>query len=1560
MRSALQNGIIGRHTNDTISYVEKKGVCSMKRMLRILLCSLALILALSCAALAESTAMKETITVDGVIYSLSTNGTTYFVSGLEEGYAPEALVVPGSIPDPDDPTIRYKVSSVSSSALPAGVVKSITFPNTLSSFPVAVITNSAVEEVHFEAGASLSIGYRGMVNVTTIKKLYLPDTMASVGDYAFMGCANLTTVRLPITCNSWRSSPFPLTLQEVIMPEGMTYIYHGLFNTQKSLNNLVFPSTMKTIEYQAFSGCTGLTNITLNEGLTTIGSKAFSGTKLTKAVIPSTVTSMTTDCFPSSCVLYVYADSPAHTFCIENGLTYKLMPELYWEVIDEAAKTCRITGYKSIDSELTVPGQLGGYTVAEIGDHAFEGATVLTKVVIPETVAKIGEAAFKGCTSLTTANLPAGITCIGAEAFMNTRLTGTDLPAGLTELGDYAFSGTRLKSVTIPAAITEIGTGVFSGCEMNQLTIPATVTAIGEEAFKGCTYLTELTIPDTVTSLGRAAFSGCFRLESLTLPANMAVIPEEAFNGLTYLTDLTIPEGVVEIGNKSFYSLGLSALTLPSTLKIIGEEAFFAADMTELTIPEGVETIGKKAFGNCFYLTSVSLPSTLTTLGEQAFTMCEDLLSVTVPGSVTEIGNSAFSYCESLAEATLSEGVESLGRSVFSHCEKLTTVNLPSTLRSIGYAAFNDCSSLSAVELPQGLETIGDSAFNTCRALTEIVVPDSVESIGFEAFAYCSNLSSVKLPAGLTDISYSLFLHCKALTSVELPETVTGIGLMAFFGTGITGLDIPEGVTSIGESAFGNCAALTGIVIPEGVAALERSTFYGCTALSDVTLPESLESIGADAFNGCTALSSLRIPGNVTSIDETAFTGCGEIALSVKYNTAAQTFAEDNGLKHTVRDYVIGSITAPESLTVDFARSVQMEYSFAPAFDLSKAEDEKLIFTSRDPAIASVDENGLVRGEKVGETSIIIKSQADPFVNVSVPVTVVDPTASKPYPLVKMNRSGNTLTITYGVYGGTGPYKLDLICMYDLSTTTKTKVYTNGDYALFTKTLSVSSSGTKEIIANLILTDENGNEMGGQARYTVKQNTRQVGVGTPTYRVVLTSNGSYEYRAIYDSYRTETYYTDSYSNYWPIDNLIKSISVSPKSAALTPETPLQLTAATSNGKKDYIWYSSDPSVAVVSETGLVQLVGSGSATIYCHTTDGTNLRASCEVLCLEQMVESITVEALNEIDPDVRTQQMAATVLPENATLKNVEWSVRTTGEDTASIDENGLLTWHAAGDVRVIASAIDGSGVTGSVDLHWDGVPVEEIIAARSADNPMQLAWRVLPENATNPNVTFAVDSPEILEIDEIGHMTFLGDGTANVRLTAADGSGVTATIAIECFYHPEHTIVVVEEREPTCTEAGTTGGGYCSVCGDVLVPYSAIPATGHELETLLPLHATLNDDGYTHEVACMYCEHVEEESYPISCGRVILTPDGLKEIGEEAFIGVNAQQFIIEEGVETIGSRAFADCEHLVLMVMPDTLTYIADDAFEGVSYIEFVCSEGSYAEEYAIRHGIQHFPH
>lgn len=120
------------------------------------------------------------------------------------------------------------------------------------------------------------------------------------------------------------------------------------------------------------------------------------------------------------------------------------------------------------------------------------------------------------------------------------------------------------------------------------------------------------------------------------------------------------------------------------------------------------------------------------------------------------------------------------------------------------------------------------------------------------------------------------------------------------------------------------------------------------------------------------------------------------------------------------------------------------------------------------------------------------------------------------------------------------------------------------------------------------------------------------------------------------------------------------------------------------------WDSNDKSVALVDQNGLVTAVGVGDCIISAATTDGTNLTATCHVIILPVLVESMAIDPNEWSGVEGESFQIIATLVPENATEKTLRWS--SSNEAVAIVDDNGLVSVLKEGTCIITAKTTDGS----------------------------------------------------------------------------------------------------------------------------------------------------------------------------------------------------------------------------------------------------------------------------
>ena len=143
-------------------------------------------------------------------------------------------------------------------------------------------------------------------------------------------------------------------------------------------------------------------------------------------------------------------------------------------------------GDDTTDTVIVVPDYIEDVPVTIIGASAFNGRTLPTEVIIPDTVTTIENAAFMNCTSLETIIIPDSVTYIGESAFQGcTALKNVIIGNGVKEIGDIAFKGcTALTALDIGDSVETIGNGAFFGCDaLAKVYVPASVNAIGSFAF---------------------------------------------------------------------------------------------------------------------------------------------------------------------------------------------------------------------------------------------------------------------------------------------------------------------------------------------------------------------------------------------------------------------------------------------------------------------------------------------------------------------------------------------------------------------------------------------------------------------------------------------------------------------------------------------------------------------------------------------------------------------------------------------------------------------------------------------------------------------------------------------------------------------------------------------------------------------------------------------------------------------------------------------------------------------------------------------------------------------
>lgn len=223
--------------------------------------------------------------------------------------------------------------------------------------------------------------------------------------------------------------------------------------------------------------------------------------------------------------------------------------------------------------------------------------------------------------------------------------------------------------------------------------------------------------------------------------------------------------------------------------------------------------------------------------------------------------------------------------------------------------------------------------------------------------------------------------------------------------------------------------------------------------------------------------------------------------------------------------------------------------------------------------------------------------------------------------------------------------------------------------------------------------------------------------------------------------------------------------------------------------KTVTWKTSDAKIAEVSALGEVTAKAAGTATITATTQDGEKT-ATCTVTVTGAEVK-VTSVALNQTSLGLKvggTAQLTATVQPDNATNRAVNWSSSNTR--IVTVDGSGNLKAVAVGTATVTATAQDGSGKSASCTvtvsnanvpvggIQIPDVPGGQLTIGACASGKIQIT--ITPDNATNKAVRWESSDARIVTVDDGGHFTGMNVGEAILTVISQDVESIKKTIKI------------------------------------------------------------------------------------------------------------------------------------------------------------------------------------
>ena len=641
---------------------------------------------------------------EGLGYSLNSDGTGYTVTGIGTCTDTE-LIIPS----------EYNAKPVTSIGNAAFIgctgLTSVTIGNSVTSI-----------------GGYAFGGCTGLTSVT------IGNSVTSISIFAFTYCSGLTSIIVDEGNTKYHSAGNCLietatkTLilgckTSVIPTDGsVTSIGEGAFEGCTNLTSITIPDSVTSIGGYAFSGCAGLTSIIVDEGNTKYHS---AGNCLIETATKTLILGFKTSVIPTDGSVTSIGEG-AFSYC--TGLTSVTIPDSVTSIGNSAFYGC--SGLTSV----TI-----GNSVTSIDNYAFDGCTGLTSVTIPDSVTSIGNYAFDGCTGLTSITIPDSVTSIGESAFSGcSSLENITIPFvgasatasnGYDQVFGYIFGYTTTSSSSSSVLGTTYQYCV--GSKYYHYYIPSSIKSvtitrgiIPNQAFNNCSGLISVTIGNGVTSIGSFAFYKCSGLSSVTIGNGVISIGEGAFQGCMKLKDIYITD-IVTWCNISGLDNLMGNSSNNKNLYINNEL------VTAVTIQDGITAISASAFRNCSGLTSITIGDSVTSIGVHAFAGCIGLVNISVTDGNTKYHSSGNCLIETASNTLVlgcktsvipSDGsVTSIGEGAFFCCDELTSVTIPDGVTRIGNYAFAGCIELTSVTIPNNVTSIDNDAFFGCSRLKSII-----------------------------------------------------------------------------------------------------------------------------------------------------------------------------------------------------------------------------------------------------------------------------------------------------------------------------------------------------------------------------------------------------------------------------------------------------------------------------------------------------------------------------------------------------------------------------------------------------------------------------------------------------------------------------------------------------------------------------------------------------------------------------------------------------------------------------------------------------------------------
>lgn len=203
--------------------------------------------------------------------------------------------------------------------------------------------------------------------------------------------------------------------------------------------------------------------------------------------------------------------------------------------------------------------------------------------------------------------------------------------------------------------------------------------------------------------------------------------------------------------------------------------------------------------------------------------------------------------------------------------------------------------------------------------------------------------------------------------------------------------------------------------------------------------------------------------------------------------------------------------------------------------------------------------------------------------------------------------------------------------------------------------------------------------------------------------------------------------------------------------------------------KTVTWKIEDENIGTIDSEGNITAMAEGETKIFATVS---NVTALCALTVVPVAVESITLNETTKKMSMGETLQLVASVMPENATYKDVEWT--SSDETVATVDDNGLVKTLGIGNVAITATLVTG-GKSATCDIVILGdeplISRPNMSMEKDAEETLEV---VLPEILEGQDVLWSVTPKGIVDVTpDAGNPSFV-----TVKAVSIGSAKITATI--------------------------------------------------------------------------------------------------------------------------------------------------------------------------------------